>query len=227
MKYADFEEVMSRPRMQRYYLACGNDSRKAMTQYRLNLKLSQECFTIVSCFEVAIRNAIDKHYRIIYGNDWLRDAQMAGGIFAINSCRITKQIITSSYNKLGNHYTHNKLVAEMDFGFWRFLFAQPQFYAAGQSLLNIFPGKPSSTPTMQYNQTYVFNEMGKINKFRNRIAHHEPICFQIGAPIINSNYITDNYNIIQNLFSWLNIDGYKLLFGLDHIENLVTKLNLM
>lgn len=30
-----------------------------MTLYRLNLRLSQEMFTIVSCLEVALRNAID------------------------------------------------------------------------------------------------------------------------------------------------------------------------
>ena len=105
MKYADFENVMSNPRMQRYCLASGNDTRKAMTLYRLNLRLSQECFTIISCFEIAIRNAIDRHYKSIYGNDWLRNSQMAGGIFSINRCRITRQIITSAYNKLGNNYT--------------------------------------------------------------------------------------------------------------------------
>ncbi len=227
MKYADFEQVMSLPRMQRYNLACGNDTRKAMALYRLNLKLSQESFTIISCLEIAIRNAIDSHYQNIYGNNWLRDAQMAGGFFSVNRCRITRQIITSKYNKLGTQYTHNKLLADMDFGFWRFLFAQPQFYAAGQTLLNAFPGKPTSTPTIQYNHTYVFNEMGKINKYRNRIAHHEPICFQSGLAIIDSTYITSNYNVIQDLFTWLNIDASKLLFGLDHIQKLVTKLNSM
>jgi len=227
MKYADFERVMSSPRMRRYSNACGGDTRKAMTLYRLNLKLSQENFTIISCFEVAIRNSIDNHYKNIYGNDWLRDAQMAGGIFSVNRCRITRQIIKSAYNKLGNRYTHNKLVAEMDFGFWRFLFAQPQFYAAGQSLLNVFPNKPISTPIIQYNQTYVFNRMGTINKFRNRIAHHEPICFQSGVAVIDSTYLRNNYMVIQDLFNWLDIDSSKLLFGLDHIQKLVGKLDLM
>ena len=83
MKYADFERVMSSPRMQRYSNACAGDTRKAMTLYRLNLKLSQESFTIISCFEIAIRNSIDSHYKNIYGNNWLRDAQMAGGIFSV------------------------------------------------------------------------------------------------------------------------------------------------
>ena len=60
--------------MSRYLNACVNDTRKAMTLYRLNLKLSQELFTIVSCFEVALTNAIDRHYTILKGPDWLIDS---------------------------------------------------------------------------------------------------------------------------------------------------------
>lgn len=58
MKYIDFENIMSTVRMNRYLIATGNDSRKAMTLYRKNLKLSQEMFTIISCFEVALRKKL-------------------------------------------------------------------------------------------------------------------------------------------------------------------------
>ena len=60
MKYADFEKIMSLQRMERYVTACGGDTRKAMTLYRYNLQTSQKMFTIVSCLEVALRNAIDR-----------------------------------------------------------------------------------------------------------------------------------------------------------------------
>lgn len=225
MQFYEFERIISQPRMRRYVVAAGNDTRKAMTLYRLNLKLSQECFTIISCFEIALRNAIDEHYKAIYGNEWLRDAQSPGGIFTNRRCRITKQIITQAYTNIAAQYTHPKLIAEMDFGFWRFLFAQPQFYHAGQTLLNIFPNKPTSTPLIQYNQTYVFNELKKINYFRNRIAHHEPICFRLGAAVIDATYLTTNYHVIQNLFQWMDIESGRLLCGLDHIDNLSKMLN--
>ena len=52
MKYADFEVLMSAPRMKRYEKACKSDTRKALTIYRHNLRLSQEMFTVLSCFEV-------------------------------------------------------------------------------------------------------------------------------------------------------------------------------
>ena len=59
MEYLEFERILSAKRMQRYKDAANGDTRKAMALYRYNLRLSQEMFTIVSCFEVALRNAID------------------------------------------------------------------------------------------------------------------------------------------------------------------------
>ena len=81
MRYSDFASVMTNARMNRYLLACGGNSRKAMTLYRKNLQLSQELFTVISCFEVALRNAIDTTVTTAFGNDWLRDGAVAGGIF--------------------------------------------------------------------------------------------------------------------------------------------------
>ena len=52
MKYQTFEQLFSHERMDRYLLACGGDTRRAMTLYRYNLQLSQQMFTIIGCFEV-------------------------------------------------------------------------------------------------------------------------------------------------------------------------------
>ena len=81
MKYLDFERILSSQRMQRYLSAVNNNTRKAMTLYRYNLRLSKEMFTIVSCFEVALRNAINSRLTLSLGNDWLRDSRQPGGIF--------------------------------------------------------------------------------------------------------------------------------------------------
>jgi hypothetical protein len=74
MRYSDFANVMTNARMNRYLIACGGDTRKAMTLYRKNLQLTQQLFTVISCFEVALRNAIDTTVTPSLGNDWLRDA---------------------------------------------------------------------------------------------------------------------------------------------------------
>lgn len=74
MEYLEFERILSAKRMQRYKDAANGDTRKAMALYRYNLRLSQEMFTIVSCFEVALRNAIDSLLVPTLGENWLKDA---------------------------------------------------------------------------------------------------------------------------------------------------------
>lgn len=77
-----------------------------MTLYRLNLNLSQEVFTLLSCFEVAIRNSIDAVLVAHLGNDWLRDAVMSGGIFDIPGCRDSANIIRKAYTRLQRNITN-------------------------------------------------------------------------------------------------------------------------
>ena len=49
MRYQKFAEILSPARMSRYLTATSGNTKKAMTLYRLNLKLSQEFFTVISC----------------------------------------------------------------------------------------------------------------------------------------------------------------------------------
>ena len=209
---------MSANRMMRYLTACSNDSRKCMTLYRKNLSLSQELFTTVSCYEIALRNAVDRVYAVQHGADWLFNSAQIGGIFDNPSCNQTKRVILKAITDLGSLYTHAKLLAKMDFGFWRYLFAQPQFFASGQILLQVFPAKPRSTPVIQYNHTYIFHQLEQINNLRNRLAHHEPVCFLPDQATKNTIYARQHYHLILQLFQWMNIDEAALLYGLDHIH---------
>lgn len=227
MKYTEFESIFSADRTHRYLQATGNDKRKAMTLYRWNLHLSQEMFAVINCFEVALRNAIDRHMIQNYGNDWLRDAILPGGMFDDPRMRETQRIVQKVYNKLmaeGN-YTHSQLLSNMEFGIWKYMFSAPQFGATGRTLLSIFPNKPRSTPAMQYNNTFVFNELDKINMLRNRVAHHEPICFTTGITRPDTSYVLNKYTKVQTLFLWLGIDCHSLLYGLDHVRQVCDKIN--
>lgn len=224
MKYEDFASVMTNARMNRYLIASGDNKRKAMTLYRKNLQLTQEFFKVISCFEIALRNAIDAKITHSLGGDWLRDAILVGGIFDTPRCRITKDNITDGLNKL-HFYSHFKLVAELGFGFWRYMFAQNQFNATGRILLSVFPAKPVSTPSVNYNNTYIFNQLAKLNEIRNRLAHHEPICFVPGNPIKNTLYVRQHYGLVLQLFQWMQINETKLLYGLDHINTVCNEID--
>ena len=50
MRYKQFEYIFSEDRMRKYVTACNGDTRRAMTLYRYNVKLSQEMFALVSYF---------------------------------------------------------------------------------------------------------------------------------------------------------------------------------
>lgn len=55
----------------------------------------------------------------------------------------------------------------------------------------------------------IFLELDYINNIRNRIAHHEPICF--GFPIcVDTTYALKNYSRMMNLLQWMDIP--RLLF---------------
>ena len=119
MIFNDFEQALSPERLKRYLDACNNDTRKAMTLYRYNLRLSQEMFTILSCFEVTLRNAIDQRLRLSLGNDWLMDSFQVGGIFDTPRLARTANIVRGGYRRLqemGKPYSHVGLLSEMEFG---------------------------------------------------------------------------------------------------------------
>ncbi len=206
--------------MRRYVNACGGNVNKGMTLYRYNLTLSAEMLKIISCFEVALRNRINCTLKSTFGNEWLRDSCLPGGIFDNPHTRKTKTIINNAYNGLtsAGSYTPTKLMSEMEFGIWKYMFSGPQYAATGQKLLSIFPSKPKSTRLLRIDNKYIFNELDSINQIRNRIAHHEPICFSARLPLKSVSYVQTEYNRILKLLNWMDIDGKKLLYGIDHVS---------
>lgn len=113
----------------------------------------------------------------------------------------------------------------MDFGMWKYMFSPLQYNLTCQSLLNVFPNKQRSTPHLHINRSYIFNELDKINTLRNRIAHHEPLCFPTSQNVIYTGYIRGEYRKIQTLFSWMGIDSRSMLYGLDHVINVCDKID--
>jgi hypothetical protein len=194
-------------------MACGNNTRKAMTLYRANIRLSTEIFSILCLFEVALRNAIDTHYRGKFGNNWLYDAiQPSTGYLHAVGCEKSLNSVENVIANLGVYYTHDKAIAELTFGFWTYQFASKEFAAAGSTLLSILPARPFGT-----NHTKVFKKLTSINKIRNRIAHHEPICF--GTPLsISSAYSTQKYEQIKEILHWMGTDTKAFLYGIDGFQ---------
>ena len=75
----------------------------------------------------------------------------------------------------------------------------------------------SSTCTRHYDNSYMFSVLDSVNNMRNRIAHHEPICFNKATGAIDTSYCLTIYAHIMTLFQWMGIDSGALLYGLDHV----------
>lgn len=227
MNYSDFERTMSPKRMRRYLNACGGNRRKAQVLYRLNLRLSQEMFTVISCYEVALRNAIDRIMSAAMGEDWLRDSILPGGFLDNAVFSGTTRIMHKAYNELveKKEYSSSKMLSAMEFGVWKYMYSAPQYRASGRRLLNVFPNKPKSSPHTQYNNQFFFNELDAINRLRNRIAHHEPVCFLHNQETVSTFHLMDCYFRILKLFEWMDIDPKSLLFGLDHVKSITQQIN--
>lgn len=227
MKFTDFQNIVSSQRLQRYLDACDGDPVKTLELYRANVRVSLEMFAVVGAFEIALRNAIDRIMTSTYGANWLRDAVLPGGLFDVPQCCDHARIIRFAYDKLCDKhiYTHGHLLDKMEFGIWKYMFSGPQYRASGRILLQIFPNKPTSTRLVQYNNTTIFNELDHINSLRNRIAHHEPICFPTGKSVITDNYIQWIYTKIVTLFNWMGIDSTNYLANVSQLTLSIDRLS--
>ena len=226
MRYQEFERIVSEERMRRYVEACEGDTRKAMTLYHYNIELSQALFAIICHFEVALRNAIDAILQLQLGNEWLKTAATLGGIFDTPSTQKEFNDISKAYNKLlsKTEYSHSQLLASMGFGFWKYCFSPVQYRLLARTLLRVFPDKPRSSAQRQYNNIYIYNELDHVNKLRNRIAHHEPICFVTHQASITTEYARSEYQRMMTLLSWMGIDSEKLVTREDKVEAICKKI---
>lgn len=216
MNFADFQRLTSAARMARFLAASGGDGDKAMSLYRSNIRLSSTLFGVLSVFEIVLRNTIDRHYCLQFpatatGDHWLPQAISSGGFLTSSKCRKSFDKIDEAVRKLGTRATHDRIVAELSLGFWKYLFAQSQFVAGRSSLLSIFPSRPVRT-----NQRVIYDKLDRINAVRNRVAHHEPICFGVGNTI-STHYVRSHYQDIIDLIDWIGIDAAELLADVDFV----------
>lgn len=91
------------------------------------------------------------------------------------------------------------------------MFAGRQFQTGGSSLLAIFPNLPP-----RHNQSFIYHKLDKINSIRNRVAHHEPICFGLGNTI-GTVYARSHFQEIVDVLHFMNINSHQLFYGVDGI----------
>lgn len=195
MDFKTSQKLYSKARMGKYLNACAGDKRKTMQLYRYNLRLCQRFYGTLNLFEVMLRNAINEHYAACYSDtNWIINQADTGKLLADDKDLIKDN--EASFRKHGV-YSNDKMVASFTMGFWTFLFTKKNYKKGGKTLLRIFPNKAKGI-----NQADVYKDLTHIREFRNRIAHHEPICFD-GSGHISTAFARRHYQLICEYISYM------------------------
>ena len=199
--YNDAQQIFSSARMRKYLYACNKDPQRTMQLYAYNTHLAQAFFGVISIFEVVLRNAINEHYLQKLGADWIINQAVPNGLLEkdVDEILQTKQM----YDKNGV-YSHDKMIGSFTFGFWTYLFTKHNYKVGGKTLLEIFPKRAKGTT-----QKSVYRDITAIREFRNRIAHHEPICFDANGAICTG-YMHRHYDLIKTYLQYMGIEDSQL-----------------
>jgi len=203
MKYNQFVNLLSEARMSKYKKVANGNKVRIIQLYHHNLKLSQRMFGVIGMFEVMLRNAIYNHYKNIYSDsEWIvgqaaKDMLLeheAGEIIRVKNDFIRKGV-----------YSPDKMVASFSFGFWTYFFTRRNYKVGGKTLLQIFPNRKKGLK-----QTDVYNDLTLIRELRNRIAHHEPICFDSNNSL-STGYVRHLYALTRTYINYMGYDADKVL----------------
>ena len=216
ISYLKIEQQLSKPRLSRYLKATNKNKTKALRLYKNNLRVSRSFYPLLSIFEIVFRNNLNKvlisHFQ---DNDWIINQQ--NGFMSDASLKQSKYYlrgkVKSSIDSLkrnNTNITSGKIIAEQTLGFWTSLFKSHHFALLKGNILRAFPNRPKG-----YKRDDIYRELKKINDFRNRIYHYEPICF-LGNKINFSSTIDDHKSILEVL-TWLDSSSLSWIKDLDDV----------
>jgi hypothetical protein len=165
--------LLSPGRFDRYVTTTGSEEAGEQL-YEWNLRIAGAWYETLGMFEVVLRNALDKqlityHKRVRSGNgDWYTGPGMpwAGSRLdqQINEAR-SRATLRGSIPEI-----HGKVIAELTFGFWRYILASHyQNTLWAPALRRAFPHLRSQK------RGTVYTPINRLHDLRNRVAHHEPI----------------------------------------------------
>jgi hypothetical protein len=106
----------------------------------------------------------------------------------------------------------NRLIAEQSMSFWTELFEKKYYKILKGRPIKIFEKLPNDISRVD-----ISNRLNKIRRFRNRINHNEPICFE-GLNVALTIPI-ETLEAIITLLKWINPETLKLLEEFNDVEN--------
>jgi hypothetical protein len=161
------ERSLSRDRLAKYLLASGDNLDLALSLYEHNTDLAAAFYAPLQTLEICLRNHLDTHLCATYGADWMTNGQPPLNDWAQREIKGVEKGLGAA--KVSSK--PSEIVAELHFGFWIALLG-PQYDATlwRSACHNAFRGRGKGLARKR-----VHGRLNAIRRFRNRVAHHEPI----------------------------------------------------
>ena len=217
MDFKTTQKLYSEARTGKYLAACTGNKRKTMQLYRYNLRLCQRFYGVLNLFEVILRNAVNQHYQTYFADtEWIVNQAESDKLLANNKDEIKQ---TEADYKRRGIYNNDKMVSSLTFGFWTKLFTKNGYKKGGKTLLQIFPNKAKGK-----NQADVYLDLTHIREFRNRIAHHEPICFD-GSGNISTAFARKHYQLLCDYISYFGQQPDNVIQWAERPDEILNKID--
>jgi len=170
---AEIAAGLSVERFGAYRVAAGGHDADALALYEWNATISAALWTDLAHCEVLVRNRLHEQLTAwstqVYGESvWYRDP---GRIFtAQHASDVAEARRRATTGSRAKPETPGRIVAELNFGFWRYL-------VASQYERTLW------LPVLRYtfrnvHRRHLHGCLARLHNVRNRIAHHEPIHYE-------------------------------------------------
>jgi hypothetical protein len=163
------ERHLTPERLRPYREAAGGVLADALRLYQWNSLASGATYELLGSVEVLLRNALDRplqdrHERSGHGGDWWDGPEGKLDPKRRDDARKARQHVRRQ------PVTHGRILAELTFGFWRYLLSSR--YEATLWTPALRHGFPHLRPAAR---DRIYRPVDHLYTLRNRVAHHEPI----------------------------------------------------
>lgn len=165
-----------------------------LAAHAFNTLAGEVLYPLLQLTELALRNNLDHVLKEHYGLNWLNQ-----NFFKKDELDKIKQ----ARKNLKQVAYHDKLIAELNYGFWTGLLEKRYEGVLWPKLIEkVFPYVPRKIRT----RLFIFKRFSEIRKLRNRVFHHKQI-------VIDT--LPEQHRKIHEAIKWLSIDLHPVAVKLD------------
>ena len=165
----NIKKALSIPRFEGYRRTPTEPDIECMKRYVWNVALSEALYPTIQFLEIALRNSIHDAATSAFNNDfWFDNPKVISNPKTLRIISGAKGALAKAHKPIES----GRVVAELDFGFWRALFYNEYERKLWRQIIgDVFP----NAPRRQRQRRLISPRVEKVRDLRNRISHHEPI----------------------------------------------------